>query len=106
MKVSRMGTLQIFKANKKSTLRSYSLFLIGLETVHVVGASDAPGAQELQQVDLHRGLHEDKVVVWHAEAKDCQGENVKNVDYQHQSGEVKTKSWALEFTHTHTHLCT
>lgn len=42
---------------------SYSLGLIGLEAVHVVGASDAPGAQELEQVDLHWCLHEDKVVV-------------------------------------------
>ena len=41
---------------------------VGLEAVHVVGPPDAPGTQELQQVDLHRRLHEDEVVVGHAEA--------------------------------------
>lgn len=57
--------------SKVRTVRtgSYSLVLIGLETVHVVGASDAPGTQEFQQVDFHWGLHKDKVVVWHAEAE-------------------------------------
>lgn len=41
---------------------SYPLALIGLKAVHVVGASDAPGTQEFQQVDFHRSLHKDKVV--------------------------------------------
>ena len=42
--------------------------LVGLEAVHIVGPPDAPGTQELQQVDLHGGLHKDKVVLGHAEA--------------------------------------
>lgn len=53
-----------------STLKSsYSLALIGLEAVHVVGASDAPCTQEFQQVDFHRRLNKYKIVFWHAEAK-------------------------------------
>lgn len=47
----------------------YALALIGLKTIHVVGATDAPSTQELQQVDLHRGLHKYKVVFRHAEAR-------------------------------------
>lgn len=54
---------------KRIYLASYSLALIGLKAVHVVGASDAPGAQELQQVDFHRSLHEDKIVVRHTKAE-------------------------------------
>lgn len=46
----------------------YSLALVGLEAVHVVGASDAPGTQELQQVDLHWGLHKHKIILGHSEA--------------------------------------
>jgi hypothetical protein len=42
--------------------------LIGLKAIHVVGASDAPGTQELK-VDFHRGLHEDNVVLRHAKTK-------------------------------------
>lgn len=47
----------------------YSLALIGFEAVHVVAATDTPGTQELQQVDFHRSLHKDKVVVCHAETE-------------------------------------
>lgn len=52
-----------------STPSSYSLALVGLKAVHVVGATDAPGTQEFQKVDFHRSLHKDKVVVCHAEAE-------------------------------------
>lgn len=47
----------------------YALALVGLKTVHIVGAPDAPGTQELQQVDLHGGLNKYKVVFGHAEAR-------------------------------------
>lgn len=43
--------------------------LIGLKAVHVVGATDAPGTQKFQQVDLHGGLHKYKVVIRHAKAR-------------------------------------
>lgn len=82
----------------QSTLSSYSLALIGLETVHVVGAADAPSTQELQQVDFHRGLHEDKVVVWHAEARKRQGENVKT--FRDRAPDWQKTVWV------YTHLCT
>lgn len=48
---------------RQSTPRSYPLVLIGLKAVHVVGAPDAPGTQEFQQVDFHGGLHKNEVVV-------------------------------------------
>lgn len=54
----------------------HSLALVGLEAVHVVGASDAPGAQELQQVDLHWGLHEHKIVLRHPEAGTMEEESM------------------------------
>lgn len=52
---------------------TYALALVGLEAVHIVGASDAPGAQELEQIDFDRRLHEDEVVFRHAEAVNVGG---------------------------------
>lgn len=68
MIIPRVRTLNITKKIKKNQ-SSYSLALIGLKTVHVVGASDAPRAQEFQQVDFHGGLDKYKIVLWHAEAR-------------------------------------
>jgi hypothetical protein len=47
---------------------SYPDVLVGLEAVHVVGPSEAPGRQKLKQVNLHRLLHKHKVVLCHPEA--------------------------------------
>lgn len=58
-----------FKLKSTECLPPYPENLVGLKAVHVVGASDAPGTEELQQVDFHRGLHKDKVVLRHAKAK-------------------------------------
>jgi len=36
--------------------------LVGLKAVHVVGSPEAPGGEELEEVDLHRGFDKYNVV--------------------------------------------
>lgn len=47
---------------------AYPHGLVGLEAVHVVGSPQAPGGEELEQVDFHRGFNKHDVVRGQSEA--------------------------------------
>lgn len=47
---------------------AYPHGLVGLEAVHVVGSPQAPGGEELEQVDFHRGFNKHNVVRGQSEA--------------------------------------
>lgn len=47
---------------------TYPHGLVGLKAVHVVGSPEAPGGEELEEVDLHRGFNKYDVIWGQAKA--------------------------------------
>lgn len=47
---------------------TYPHGLVGLKAVHVIGSPEAPGGEELEEVDLHRGFNKYDVIWGQAKA--------------------------------------
>lgn len=57
--------------------------LVGLKAVHVVGSPEAPGGEELEEVDLHRGFDKYDVVWGQAKAVGTHTEEALCTEQEH-----------------------